>query len=54
MLDAGDPVAGAKVSVAGKTGSTGAKGSVSFSVGSSAKVKAAASKAGYVSTTASV
>jgi hypothetical protein len=54
VLDAGDPVAGAKVVVAGKSGATGAKGSVVFSAGSSAKVKAAASKPGYAPATASV
>ncbi len=52
VTDAGDPVQGAKVSVAGKTLTTSASGAVKVSL-PSVKVTVKATKAGYVPATAS-
>ena len=53
VSDAGDPVQGAKVSVAGKTLTTSASGAVKVAL-PSVKVAVKATKAGYASATASV
>ncbi len=48
VLDAGDPVKGATVSAAGKSGKTNAKGRVELTLKSRRAVKAKATKKGYV------
>jgi len=54
VLDAGDPVAAATVKAGGKTLKTAANGTVTLRQAKSAPVKATASKAGYVSASATV
>ena len=54
VTDAGDPVAGAQVKVAGKTLTTAANGRAVLAKAPAGKVKASASKAGYTGATTSV
>jgi uncharacterized GH25 family protein len=54
VLDAGDPVAGASVKVAGKTLKTAANGTANLKQAKPSAVKASAAKAGYVSASATI
>jgi hypothetical protein len=54
VLDAGDPVAGAKVTVAGRSGTTASNGRVSISVPRAGRYTAQATKAKYVGADARV
>jgi len=54
VLDAGDPVAGATIKAGGRTLKTSASGTATLTQANEERVKATASKAGYVSAAATV
>jgi hypothetical protein len=51
VLDAGDPVKGARVKVGGKSGTTDGKGRATLSLKSRRPVRATATRAGYTAAT---